>query len=49
MLWGAYAPKKGEIIDRKKHLVLMSRTPFAILCTTWASSDANISVKRMSI
>lgn len=27
MLWGAYAQKKGEIIDRKKHLVLMSAHP----------------------
>jgi uracil-DNA glycosylase len=27
MLWGAYAQKKGEIIDRSKHLVLMSAHP----------------------
>lgn len=27
MLWGAYAQKKGEVIDRKKHLVLMSAHP----------------------
>jgi uracil-DNA glycosylase len=27
MLWGAYAQKKGELIDRKKHLVLMSPHP----------------------
>ena len=27
LLWGAYAQKKGEIIDRKKHLVLMSPHP----------------------
>lgn len=27
MLWGAYAQKKGEIIDRKKHLVLVSAHP----------------------
>ncbi|RAV99587.1 uracil-DNA glycosylase [Pseudochryseolinea flava] len=27
MLWGAYAQKKGEMIDRKKHLVLMSAHP----------------------
>ena len=27
LLWGAYAQKKGEIIDRKKHLVLMSAHP----------------------
>lgn len=27
LLWGAYAQKKGEIIDRKKHYVLMSAHP----------------------
>jgi len=27
LLWGAYAQKKGEIIDRKKHHVLMSAHP----------------------
>ena len=27
MLWGAYAQKKGEIIDRKKHLVLTAPHP----------------------
>lgn len=27
MLWGAYAQKKGEIIDRNKHLVLASAHP----------------------
>jgi uracil-DNA glycosylase len=27
LLWGAYAQKKGEIIDRAKHLVLMSAHP----------------------
>ena len=27
LLWGAYAQKKGEIISRKKHLVLMSAHP----------------------
>jgi len=27
MLWGAYAQKKGEIIDRNRHLVLMSAHP----------------------
>lgn len=27
LLWGAYAQKKGEVIDRKKHLVLMSPHP----------------------
>jgi len=27
MLWGAYAQKKGEIIDRSKHFVLMSAHP----------------------
>ena len=27
MLWGAYAQKKGEVIDRSKHLVLMSAHP----------------------
>jgi uracil-DNA glycosylase len=27
LLWGAYAHKKGEIIDRSKHLVLMSAHP----------------------
>jgi uracil-DNA glycosylase len=27
LLWGAYAQKKGEMIDRKKHLVLMSAHP----------------------
>jgi uracil-DNA glycosylase len=27
LLWGAYAQKKGEIIDRKKHMVLMSAHP----------------------
>lgn len=27
LLWGAYAQKKGEIIDRTKHLVLMSAHP----------------------
>lgn len=27
LLWGAYAQKKGEIINRSKHLVLMSAHP----------------------
>jgi uracil-DNA glycosylase len=27
LLWGAYAQKKGEIIDRNKHFVLMSAHP----------------------
>jgi uracil-DNA glycosylase len=27
LLWGAYAQKKGEIIDRKKHCVLLSPHP----------------------
>jgi uracil-DNA glycosylase len=27
LLWGAYAHKKGEVIDRSKHLVLMSAHP----------------------
>lgn len=27
LLWGAYAQKKGEVIDRAKHLVLMSPHP----------------------
>ncbi len=27
LLWGAYAQKKGEIIDRSKHLVLMAAHP----------------------
>lgn len=27
LLWGAYAQKKGEIIDRNRHLVLMSAHP----------------------
>lgn len=27
LLWGSYAQKKGEIIDRSKHLVLMSPHP----------------------
>lgn len=27
LLWGSYAQKKGEVIDRKKHLVLMSAHP----------------------
>jgi uracil-DNA glycosylase len=27
LLWGAYAQKKGEIIDRSKHFVLMSAHP----------------------
>jgi uracil-DNA glycosylase len=27
LLWGAYAQKKGEIIDRNKHLILMSAHP----------------------
>ena len=27
LLWGAYAHKKGEIIDRSKHMVLMSAHP----------------------
>lgn len=27
LLWGAYAQKKGEVIDRNKHLVLMSPHP----------------------
>jgi uracil-DNA glycosylase len=27
MLWGSYAQKKGEIIDRKKHLVLQAPHP----------------------
>jgi uracil-DNA glycosylase len=27
LLWGAYAQKKGEMIDRTKHLVLMSAHP----------------------
>lgn len=27
LLWGSYAQKKGEVIDRRKHLVLMSAHP----------------------
>lgn len=27
LLWGAYAQKKGEIIDRTRHLILMSAHP----------------------
>ena len=27
LLWGAYAQKKGEVIDRNKHLVLVSAHP----------------------
>lgn len=27
LLWGAYAQKKGDLIDRQKHLVLMSAHP----------------------
>ena len=27
LLWGAYAQKKGEVIDRTKHMVLMSAHP----------------------
>jgi uracil-DNA glycosylase len=27
LLWGAYAQKKGELIDRSRHLVLMSAHP----------------------
>jgi uracil-DNA glycosylase len=27
LLWGAYAQKKGEVIDRNRHLVLMSAHP----------------------
>jgi uracil-DNA glycosylase len=27
LLWGAYAQKKGQVIDRNKHLVLMSPHP----------------------
>jgi uracil-DNA glycosylase len=27
LLWGAYAQKKGEIIDRRKHYVLLSPHP----------------------
>ena len=27
LLWGAYAQKKGEVIDRNKHLVLMAPHP----------------------
>jgi uracil-DNA glycosylase len=27
LLWGAYAQKKGEVIDRNKHMVLMSAHP----------------------
>lgn len=27
LLWGAYAQKKGEVIDRSKHLVLMAAHP----------------------
>lgn len=27
LLWGSYAQKKGEVIDRSKHLVLMSAHP----------------------
>jgi uracil-DNA glycosylase len=30
LLWGAYAQKKGEVIDRSKHLVLMSAHPIAV-------------------
>lgn len=32
MLWGAYAQKKGGIIDRKKHLVLESAHPSPFSC-----------------
>jgi len=27
ILWGAYAQKKGEVIDRNKHLVILSPHP----------------------
>jgi uracil-DNA glycosylase len=27
MLWGAYAQKKGAVIDSKKHLVLKAKHP----------------------
>ena len=27
MLWGAYAQKKGAIVDRSKHHVLMAKHP----------------------
>jgi len=27
MLWGSYAQKKGQIIDRRRHLVLQSAHP----------------------
>jgi uracil-DNA glycosylase len=27
LLWGAYAQKKGEVINRQKHLVLLSPHP----------------------
>ena len=27
ILWGAYAQKKGEVIDREKHFVIMSPHP----------------------
>jgi uracil-DNA glycosylase len=27
MLWGSYAWKKGEVIDRRKHLVLKAPHP----------------------
>ena len=32
ILWGAYAQKKGEVIDRGKHLVLMSAHPSPFSC-----------------
>lgn len=49
-LWGAYAQKKGEIIDRKKHLVIESAhpSPFSVLRGFYGSkpfSKANAYLK----
>jgi len=48
LLWGAYAQKKGEVIDRSKHLVLMSAHPSPFSADR-GFFDANILAKRMNI
>lgn len=52
LLWGAYAQKKGEHIDRKKHLVLMAAHPSPLSahngffgCKHFSKTDAYLIAK----
>lgn len=54
ILWGAYAQKKGQVIDRTKHLVLMSPhpSPFSVHsgffgCKHFSKANAYLKAKGM--